>query len=101
MYFVWKSDFENEATYTRATIVNVRELGRVKLLAAEPLAGILPRVALRIDTPFTPADYFNAGPMFIVSSKLRNLLDKVNAKVEFHAVELVNREPGPNWQSYF
>ena len=87
MYFAWKSDVDNERDYTRASIGNVKSLASVKF-AVESLIGQLPEIELEIAAEYDPADYFSAGPLFIVSSQLRAVLESVNAVVEFHSVTL-------------
>jgi hypothetical protein len=89
MHFVWKADFENEAAYTRASIDNPRALDGLKLTAGEPIAGGLPLLRLEITTSFPPADYFNAGPVFVVSHRLRQVFDEFGVSAEYFLVTLM------------
>lgn len=91
MYFVWKSDFDNDRFYTRASIVNAKALVGLKLVAGQSLVGLLPVIDLEIESDCEVADYFNAGPLFVVSEKLRKVLDDANASVEYHSVNLLKK----------
>jgi hypothetical protein len=89
VHLVWKSDFDNPPHYTRASILDMKALKGVKLAAGLPLAGKLPELRLEIISDYPPADYFNAGLLFIVSARLRGVLESVNALVEYHPVVLL------------
>lgn len=88
MHFAWKADFDNAPAYTRAAILNAKALAGVKLTAGFSLVGHLPEISLDIISDYPPADYFNAGPLFVVSERLRGLLESANAAIEYHPVVL-------------
>jgi hypothetical protein len=88
MHFVWKSDFENDPCYTRASVLNAREFVGVKLTSGLALADSLPEIKIGIESEYPVSDYFNVGPFFVVSERLRALFDKANAAVEYHLVTL-------------
>ena len=91
MYFVWKADFENEQTYTRAAIENPKSLSGKKLTSGLPLSGQLPELRMEVVTEHPPADYFSAGPLFLVSARMRDLPESMLANSEFHPVVLLRR----------
>lgn len=101
MHFVWKADSDNERAYTRAQIVNVKALSGVKLVSGKSLIGQLPGIELEIISDYEPADYFSAGPLFIVSDRLRTVFEAVNAAVEYHPVTLLNQPGLRNGPEYF
>jgi hypothetical protein len=73
---VWKADTRDERVYTRAALVNVKDLAGLKTLTGERLTGRFPGAKIRIDSEHRPADYFTAGPLFIVSQSLKSILEK-------------------------
>lgn len=101
MHFVWKSDSDNERAYTRAQIVNLKALSGVRFFASESLIGQLPEIKLEITTEYPPADYFKAGPLFILSGHLRTLFESVNALVEYHPVTLLRSHRVLQEREYF
>jgi hypothetical protein len=101
MYFVWKADFENEPTYTRAAIENPKALSGIKLTAGQSLMGRLPDLRMEITTDLPPADYFSAGPMFIVSERLRKLLNDAGAVAEYFPIALLKNGVELNAGNYF
>ena len=101
MYLVWKADFENEKTYTRAAIENPKSLSGRKLNSGLPLSGQLPELRMEVVTEHPPADYFSAGPLFLVSARMRDLLESKRANVEFHPVVLLRGGREFNAGCYF
>ena len=101
MYLVWKSDFENEPVHTRATVLNIKALAGINLTGGHPLLGQLPVITLEIVSDYPPADYFNAGPLFVVSERLRKLFEVVGVPVEYHPVVLHNKTQEKIFAKYF
>lgn len=85
---VWKADYENELAYTRASLVNVKDFRRIKTMTGEPLAGVFPGAQVRIESNDPPADYFTAGTLFIVSSRLKAILEGFSVRVEPYPVDV-------------
>lgn len=86
MHLIWKADFESEAFYTRALVENPKALSNLKLLAGDSLVGKFPFLRVEIISSYPPADYFNAGPLFIISQKLREIFDKFEVPVEYFPI---------------
>jgi hypothetical protein len=101
MYLVWKADFENEKVYTRAVIENPKSLAGKKLTSGLPLAGQLPELRMELTKKYPPADYFHAGPIFIVSERMRVLLESKQANIEFHSITLLRAGQEINAGRYF
>jgi hypothetical protein len=88
MHFVWQEDFENESSYAKVHISNVGELSGVKPTLGKPL-GKLPPILLEAVSGDPLSDFIYVGPFFIVSERLRRLLDDLNVAAEYHEVEFV------------
>ena len=101
MHLIWKSDFENEPVYTRASIENAKDLKGIRITACEPLAGVLPELRVAVTSDYPPADYFNAGPLMLVSERLKSVLLEHGARAEFLAVVLTRNGKPLDFGSYY
>lgn len=98
---VWKADTENEARYTRASLLNVRDFRGVKTMTGEPLSDRFPGAQIAIDSEQPPADYFTAGPLFIVSDRLLSVLQQFPVRTELHPVKVIARRAVQRSLRYF
>ena len=101
MHLVWKADFDNGAAYTRASIVNAKVLASLEITGCRPLSGRLPDLRLELTSESPPADYFGAGPLFVISKKLRNIFDEIGANAEYHPVALFKNGLQLECESYY
>jgi len=92
MVKIWKSDTSFEEFYTRARVINVKDIPHM-LMHGMSLKGSFPKLSLVIESDATPADFFYSGAVyFIVSEPLKELLEThANANIEFYELELRQR----------
>ena len=98
---VWKADTENERYYTRTALLNVKEFLHVRTMSGAPLAGRFPGARIRITSDDPPADYFTAGTLFIVSERLKAVLEDCGARVELFPVEVTFQDAPTDSRYYF
>lgn len=101
MHYIWRPNSGNEQYYTRAAIQNVKALAGLKLLAGQSLLGRLPELRLEILSQFPPADYFSAGPLFIVSARLKRLFEENGAVAEYFPVTIIRAATSVREHSFF
>jgi len=101
MIKVWKADTETEHVYTNAALLNPRDFLDVKTMTGEPLLGRFPTPRIRVDSEYLPADYFQAGPLFMVSEKLKSVLQEFSLRVELHPVDVDFRGAAPVDPRYY
>jgi len=78
---IWCVDYDK---YTDAKLRDVASMIGVPLTLGQRLAPYFPdRPVLEIRSGNSPGDYVKAGPVHVVSSKLKNLLERFSVNAEF------------------
>jgi hypothetical protein len=87
---IWMSTL-SDIEYTEAQILNLDEFIKlgIKLMSGEPLSDRFPRTTVEIQSDHPPADYFNTGGMFVVSDRLKAVLEECDAKAEYFELEIL------------
>ena len=87
---IWKSDTSKEELYTRARIINMKDVAPLRVMTGRSLKGVFPKVSLVIESEFPPADFFHSGSLyFIVSETLKDIIEGcASAQAEFYELEL-------------
>ncbi len=101
MIKLWCQDY-GEDFYTDAGLQNARRFIGVPLAACRSLIGLFPedvRVVLRSDGD--PADFFMAGPIPVVSPKLKAVLDIIEARVELFPVKIIGSRGGQQASDWY
>lgn len=84
---IWCDDFDDD-TYTDAKIEDVRSFIGIPLASGRPLGDRFPKgTRVRIRSSGPPADFFMAGPMFVISEKMKTVFEQFHAKVEYFTLE--------------
>ena len=72
-----------------ARIKNLRPFHRVPLSSGQSLRGVFPAdVVVLVESSHAPTDYFEAGPMKLVSERLKGIFTASRVNGEFFPVEL-------------
>jgi hypothetical protein len=90
MTVIWCNDFSDD-TYTDASIEDLRQFIAVPLGVGKSIQSVFPagtRVVIRGSN--APTDYFQAGPMSLVSSRLRSVLDDEGVNAEYIQTPIVS-----------
>jgi len=101
MYSVWKADFYNEIYYTRGTIRDISVLKKIKLTKGEPISDKNIKIDIDLIEEYEPADYFHVGSLFIVSSKLKDILERKQVSAEYFLIKLYKPNGIPIQTKYF
>ncbi|EPQ7331612.1 imm11 family protein, partial [Acinetobacter baumannii] len=101
MYSVWKADFDNEIYYTRGTIRDISVLKEIKLTKGEPISDRNIKIDIDLIEEYEPADYFHVGSLFIVSSKLKDILETKQVSAEYLPIKLYKPNGIPIQNKYF
>ncbi|MDC5511604.1 hypothetical protein NRA54_18505, partial [Acinetobacter baumannii] len=101
MYSVWKADFDNEIYYTRGTIRDISVLKEIKLTKGEPISDRNIKIDIDLIEEYEPADYFHVGSLFIVSSKLKDILETKQVSAEYLQIKLYKPNGIPIQNKYF
>lgn len=101
MYSVWKADFYNEIYYTRGTIRDISVLKKIKLTKGEPISDKNIKIDIDLFEEYEPADYFHVGSLFIVSSKLKDILERKQVSAEYFLIKLYKPNGIPIQTEYF
>ena len=92
MVRIWCEDSSDES-YTDAGIQNVREFIGLPFALGMPLTGRFPEATkLVLRSAGEPRDFFMAGPMPVVSERLRAVLEGFRVAAEFFPVEVVSKD---------
>lgn len=100
MIKVWKAKLDT-GEYTRGSLLNLKEFRGVKTTLPETLAGKFPGAHIRIDSEDPPADFFTVGTLFIISRKLKSVLDEFPLVRELYTVDVRYKEDRSPIGSYF
>lgn len=89
MIYILEVDYDNQDTYVQAVVRNMEDLMDVKLTLCDSVADKLKVIKLELDNPpdILP-DYFESGPLIIVSDAFKKMAETHNVKAEFFPVEL-------------
>lgn len=79
--------------YTEARVLN--DMGEhldvyMAVMGCQSMTGRFPTTSLEILSDHPPSDYFDVGGMFIVSKRLKTVLDSFSVHAEFFAVQIVH-----------
>lgn len=87
---ILEMDYCDPASYVDAQVLNINALRDVKDLLCAPLAGTIPLLEVKVTTMPKAGlpDYFEIGPLPIVSSRLRDKLLTFDVKAEFFPVAI-------------
>lgn len=92
---IWCADYRN-STYTDAAMRDVTRFRAMKYFDGATLAGQFPSDAsVEVRTKRPPTDFFRAGVFWIVSAKLRQILESHRVEAEYFSVQLVDRRGKP------
>lgn len=80
-------DYFNVSNHTDVAWPNINEFMEIPFELPPPL-GVIPRPILRLESGRPPTDYFTAGSLKLVSSRLRDELEATQAEFEFFPVDL-------------
>ena len=83
---IWCKDLD-DSVYTDATIVNTRDFVGIPLSSGRSLQGSFPSKSdVKLLRGDTYADYVMAGPMFLISERLKAVFDQFGASAEYFKV---------------
>ncbi|MGB8808867.1 MAG: DUF1629 domain-containing protein [Acinetobacter calcoaceticus] len=87
--------------YTRGTIRDISVLKKIKLTKGEPISDKNIKIEIDLIEEYEPADYFHVGSLFIVSSKLKDILERKQVSAEYFSIKLYKPNGIPIQTKYF
>jgi hypothetical protein len=100
---VWLQSLE-AAEYTEAVIVTEMEPHLdtyLAVMSCQRLTGRFPETTLEIRSRHLPADYFDVGGMFIVSERVKAVLDEFAVPAEYFLLRIMRRSSRPVGQRFY
>lgn len=88
---IWRVDY-SDSIYTDASMQNIKWFRGLRYFDGIPLNDRFPKDAtLEVRTERIPTDFFRAGVFWIVSAKLRNILEDHGVEAEYFSVRVLDR----------
>ncbi len=90
---IWRESSEPDGS-TEAQILGLEDhLGiYMAVMGCRSMAGQFPRTSVEILSDHPPTDYFETGGMFVVSEKLKSVLDEFKVNCEYFHLQVVYHE---------
>lgn len=101
MTMIWCSALDDDE-YTNADFDTEKWFASgISWVDCQPVQGTFPDITLEISVPHPPRDYFHAGSMFIVSNRLKSVLEEFEVRAEFFPVRILYEEQEYQKQAYY
>jgi hypothetical protein len=87
---IWRQSYD-PAHYTEADNLSLdADPGAyMDIMSCRPMTGAFPNTSLRIRSRHPPNDYFDVGGIFVVSERLKSVLEQFELRAEFFSLRII------------
>lgn len=101
MHYVIRTNLDEPNLVVRATVMSMDALKGKRLTTGASFGNTFPRLELQLDQEGEAADFFESGPLLIISDKMKDILNGLGCAVELNDVDLIDVDGIPSKMAYY